>query len=251
MPPPAPDHPHESEAHFPATPGVFQTTEWSVVLEAGSEGERKRRALEKLCRTYWRPVYFFVRRMGHEAEAARDLTQAFFAHLLEKDFFATADPERGRFRGYLRQSCRMFLGNEWQKSMAHKRGGGQSAIPWDTLSEQDERALSAESDPSREFDRQWTHSLLHNAMSRLEAEHATAEDKLVFSRLRPFLTNRPAPGDYARLAVELKVAPGTVPVLVHRLGKRYQELIRAEVGATLLSRGDVDDELRHCLQALG
>jgi hypothetical protein len=135
--------------------------------------------------------------------------------------------------------------------MAHKRGAGQSAIPWDTLSEQDERAMSAESDPSREFDRQWTHSLLRHAMDRLEAEHASPDDQWIFNRLRPFLTTRPAPGDYARLAVELKVAPGTVPVLVHRLGKRYQELIRAEVAATLLSRSDVDDELRHCLQSLG
>lgn len=230
---------------------AFETTDWSVVLDANTDGERKRRALEKLCRIYWRPVYGFIRRLGHERESAKDLTQAFFAQLLERDFFATADPARGRFRGYLCRSCRQFLGNEWQKASAEKRGGGRSAIPWETLTDEDERPFATPADPSQEFDRQWALALVQNALVRLEAEHTAPADRRVFERLRPFLTARPAPGDYDAIARDLGVARGTVPVLVHRLGKRYQDLIRAGVAATLVSRTDIDDELRHCVRALG
>ena len=232
-------------------PGVFETTDWSIVLAAGTDGTRKRRALEKLCRIYWRPVYVFIRRLGNGPEPAKDLTQAFFAHLLEKDFFASADPEQGRFRGYLRQSCRLFLGNEWQKRSAEKRGGGHSAVPWETLTPEDERQFATPADPAADFDRQWALALLRNAFARLEAEHRTADERRQFELLRPYLTRRPDPGDYDRLAASLGVARGSVPVLVHRLGKRYQELIRAEVAATVSLRTDIDAELRHCLQALG
>jgi RNA polymerase sigma factor (sigma-70 family) len=235
----------------PALAGTaFVSTEWSIVLDAAASGEHKQRALERLCRTYWRPVYAFIRRQGNGIELAQDLTQAFFAHLLESDFFATADPERGRFRSYLRQSCRLFLGNEWQKRTAGKRGGGQSTIPWEMVSTEDERRFAEASDPSREFDRQWVLALLRRAMTRLEAEQAEPALQKNFESLRPFLTARPEAGDYDRLAAELGVARRTVPVLVHRLGKRYQELIRAEVAATLAVRSEVDDELRHCLRAL-
>lgn len=230
---------------------AFATTDWSIVLDAGADGSRKRRALEKLCRTYWRPVYGFVRRLGNDAEHAKDLTQAFFAHLLESDFFATADREQGRFRGYLRQSCRHFLGNEWQKRTAEKRGGGQSVVPWGSLTPEDESQFATPADPASDFDRQWALALLRHAMDCLEAEHATADERRTFALLRPYLTARPDPGDYERLAAQLGVSRGSVPVLVHRLGKRYQELIRAEVAATVATRTDVDAELRHCLQSLG
>lgn len=231
--------------------GVFQTTDWSIVLDAGTDGARKRRALDKLCQIYWRPVYGFIRRLGNDPEHAKDLTQAFFAHLLENDFFATADREQGRFRGYLRQSCRLFLGSEWQKRTAEKRGGGHSAVPWETLTPDDERQFATPADPAQDFDRQWALALLRNALARLETEHRTDAERRQFTLLRPYLTARPASGDYDRLAAGLGVARGSVPVLVHRLGKRYQELIRAEVAATVSLRSDVDAELRHCLQALG
>ncbi len=111
--------PSEPPASDPAKgDAAFRTTDWSIVLDAGTDGARKRRALERLCRTYWQPVYGFIRLLGNEPEHAKDLAQAFFAHLLETDFFATADPDRGRFRAYLRQTCRHFLGNQWQKMSA-------------------------------------------------------------------------------------------------------------------------------------
>jgi RNA polymerase sigma factor (sigma-70 family) len=228
----------------------FVSTDWSLVLDAGADGERQRRALERLCRTYWQPVYAFIRRLGHDREHARDLTQALFAHLLENEFFATADPERGRFRAYLRQTCRLFLGNEWQKRTAAKRGGGSVVVPWEDLSPQEEEPAADGADPAVEYDRQWALALLRSAMGRLEQEYATAGEPAVLAALRPYLTTRPGPGDYDRLAAQLGVARGSVPVLVHRLGKRYQELIRAEVAATVATRSDVETELRHCLAAL-
>jgi len=249
MPPPEPSPAASGE--IGRAGGLFETTDWSVVVDAKADGPRKRRALEKLCRTYWRPVYAFVRRLGNDTEHAKDLTQAFFAHLLESDFFATADREHGRFRGYLRQSCRHFLGNEWQKRTAGKRGGGASVVPWENLTATDEQQFATPADPAADFDRQWALALLRSAMERLEAEHATPAERRTFCLLRPYLTARPDPGDYERLAAQLGVTRGAVPVLVHRLGKRYQELIRAEVAATVAIRSDIDAELRHCLQALG
>lgn len=230
---------------------AFRTTDWSIVLDAGADGARKRRALEKLCRIYWQPVYAFIRGLGHDPEQAKDLTQSLFAHLLETDFFATADPERGRFRAYLRQTCRLFLGNEWQKRTAQKRGGTTPPIPLDEIGAADEAQFARTADPAAEYDRQWALALLRSAMNRLEEEYRAAGDSRTLAALRPYLTARPEPGDYDRLARQLGVARGAVPVLVHRLGKRYQELIRAEVAATVATRSEVDAELRHCLKALG
>lgn len=231
--------------------GEFDTTNWSIVLDAGADGPRKRAALEQLCRIYWRPVYGFIRGLGNDPEQTKDLTQSFFAHVLEHDFFATADPHRGKFRSYLRQSCRLFLGNEWQKRTAEKRGGFKNVIPWEELQAAEERQFATVTDPSTEFDKQWVRSLLREALVKLETEHVTAEEKRVFASLNRYLTSRPEPGEYARLATEMGVARGTVPVLVHRLSKRYMELIRREVAATVATRSDVDDELRNCLQILG
>ncbi|MBI5692289.1 MAG: sigma-70 family RNA polymerase sigma factor [Verrucomicrobia bacterium] len=225
-------------------------TDWSLVLDAGADGERKRRALERLCRTYWQPVYAFIRRLGHDRDQAKDLTQGLFAHLLESEFFGTARPERGSFRAYLRQACRLFLGNEWQKRMAEKRGGGTIVVPWDEFVARDEDPAVENLDPAAIYDRQWAHALLRSALRRLEEEYATSGDSAEFDALRRYLTVRPLPGDYDQLAARLGLARGTVPVRVHRLGKRYQELIRAEVAATVATRSEVDAELRHCLAAL-
>jgi RNA polymerase sigma-70 factor (ECF subfamily) len=228
----------------------FDSTDWSLVLAAGTDGERKRRALERLCRSYWQPVYRFIRSCGHDREHAKDLTQSLFAHLLDNDFFATADPGRGSFRAYLRQTCRLFLGNEWQKRRAEKRGGGMIAVPWDELPAGEDEPVAHTGDPALEYDRQWALALLRSAMRRLEAEYAAAGESAVHAALRPYLTARPAPGDYDRLAAQLGVGRGSVPVLVHRFGKRYQEIIRAEVAATVATRSEVEAELRHCLAVL-
>jgi DNA-directed RNA polymerase specialized sigma24 family protein len=233
-----------------ANPTAFATTEWSIVLAAGSATAARHAALERLCRTYWQPVYAFIRQLGHEPTHAKDLTQSLFAHLLANDFFATADPARGRFRAYLRQTARLFLGNEWQKNSTLKRGGGVQWVPWDALTPDDEAQFARSSDPSADYDRQWALALLRSAKERLQQEYETAGDAKIFTLLQPFLAARPAPGDYDRLAASLGVARGTVPVLVHRLGKRYQELIRAEVASTVAMRSDIDEELRACLAAL-
>lgn len=174
---------------------AFRTTDWSIVLATGTDGARKRRALEHLCQTYWQPVYAFIRGLGHDREQAKDLTQSLFAYLLETDFFATADPERGRFRAYLRQTCRNFLGNHWQKMSAQKRGGSTPSIPLDDLSAADEALFSQTADPAAEYDRQWAFALLRSAMHRLEEEYQQAGEGPILAALRPYLTARPAPGD--------------------------------------------------------
>ena len=229
----------------------FASTEWSIVLAAGGDTAARHGALERLCRTYWQPIYAFIRRSGHDREAARDLTQEFFTRLLRGDFFAQADPTRGRFRGYLCQTCRLFLGNEWQKGTAAKRGGGASVVPWENLTEADELHFAGGADPSTVYDRQWALALLRSALTRLEQEYRQSGDSQAYARLHGYLTTRPETGDYDRIAAELGVARGTVPVLVHRLGKRYQELIRAEVASTVVTQAEIDAELRHCLAALG
>ena len=234
----------------PTKTNAFVTTEWSIVLAAGSDTATRQAALERLCRTYWQPVYAFIRQLGHDPEPAKDMTQSLFAHLLASDFFATADPGRGRFRAYHRQTTRLILGNEWQKTSAHKRGGGVQWVPWAALTPGDETQFARVADPSTDYDRQWALALLRSAMARLAHEYEAVGDAKTFALLQPHLATRPAPGDYDRLAASLGVARGTVPVLVHRLGKRYQELIRAEVAATVATRGDIDEELRHCLAAL-
>ncbi len=228
----------------------FVTTEWSIVLAAGGDTAARHAALERLCRTYWQPVYAFIRRNGYDPEQAKDLTQSFFAHLLTSDFFATADPTRGRFRAYLRQTIRHFLGNEWQKTATQKRGGGAQWIPWDTLAPEDESQFARPVDPSADYDRQWALALLRSAMAHLEREYEIAGNAKLFASLQPYLYARPERGEYERLASALGVARGSVPVLVHRLGKRYRELIRAEVASTVATRSDVEAELRHCLAAL-
>ena len=208
--------PHDSLA-----PPAFPATHWSGVLRAtGDSPVEAAAALEALCRTYWPPVYAFIRRLGYDGTQAKDLTQAFFAHLLQSDFFATADRDQGRFRGYLQQSCRLFLGNEWQKRTAEKRGGGQALLPWESLSPEDERQFATPADPATDFDRQWALALLRSALGRLEAEHRTAEERRQFELLRPFLTTRPNAGDYDHLATQLGVARGTVQARLDRLVQR-------------------------------
>ena len=159
--------------------------------------------------------------------------------------------DRGHFLAIAATAMRQVLVDHARSRLAEKRGGGHSAVPWETLTPEDERQFATPADPAADFDRQWALALLRNAFARLEAEHRTADERRQFELLRPYLTRRPDPGDYDRLAASLGVARGSVPVLVHRLGKRYQELIRAEVAATVSLRTDIDAELRHCLQALG
>jgi RNA polymerase sigma factor (sigma-70 family) len=224
---------------------VFPVTRWSVVVSAAAGADL---ALETLCRQYWRPIYAVARHAGHDVETAKDLTQGFFAKLLEKSWLESANHEKGRFRSFLATAFKRYMINEWHREHAAKRGGMVQVLPLDTeLAERIEaregrRLLS----PQALFDRRWAHSLLNQAMQRL-AEQWSAEQ---FEVLKPCLTADRGEIDYAELARRLGGSEGAARVAVHRLRKRYRAIIREEVARTVADEADVDDELRALMNAL-
>ena len=233
---------------------VFVTTHWSLVLSArDSQSPQSAEALEKLCRTYWYPLYAYARRMGQSKENAEDLTQAFFARLLEKNFLQAAEPERGRFRSFLLVALKRFMANEWDRERAQKRGGGQAHVPLDTqLAERKFQAETpaGETTPDRLYERRWALTLLEQTMARLRAEFAGAGKTAEFDKLKSFLTADKREIPYAAVATELGLSESTLRVAVHRLRKRYRELFREEIAHTLAEGEDVDTELRHLLTVL-
>ena len=233
---------------------VFVTTHWSLVLSARDrQSPQSAEALEKLCRAYWYPLYAYARRAGQSRENAEDLTQAFFARLLEKNYLDAAEPERGRFRSFLLLALKRFMANDWDRVRAQKRGGGQAQIPLDT--ELAERKFSAETvageiSPDRLYERRWALTLLEQTMARLRAEFAAAGKIAEFEKLKTFLTADKHAIPYATVAAELGMGEGALRVAVHRLRKRYRELFREEIAHTLAAGEDVDTELRHLLTVL-
>ena len=209
-------------------------------------------ALEKLCRTYWFPLYAYVRRSGYAAHDAQDLTQGFFARLLEKNFLESVDRRKGRFRSFLLASLNHFLANERDYANAIKRGGGQIAISLDEVSAENRFRLEpiVEDSPESIFDQQWALELLERALSRLRAEYVAAGKAGEFERLKRFLGNAPVEGDYTEMADELTMTVAAVAVSVHRMRHRYRDRIRAEVAQTVSDSGEVDEEMRHLFAAL-
>lgn len=209
-------------------------------------------SLEKLCRTYWYPLYAFARWRGHEAHDAEDLTQEFFLRLLEKQFLNSVDRERGRFRTFLLVAFKRFLANEWDRSQARKRGGGSIVIPIDTSLA--ERLYHEEPSPKlpaeQLYERRWALSLIEQAMNRLRAEYATAGKAHEFEQLKGFLAAAKADAPQAELAAKLGRSEGALRVEVHRLRKCFRRLFREEVGQTVAAEEDVDEELRHLLAVL-
>jgi RNA polymerase sigma factor (sigma-70 family) len=229
--------------------GQFNSTHWSVVLLAGeSQAPQADAALEKLCRTYWNPLYSYVRRKGHNAHDAQDLTQEFFARLLEKDYLKLADRERGRFRSFLLKSLQHFLVNEWVRGQAQKRGGGQKMFSLDD--EAAERSYQAQPAdqlaPESFYDKRWAMTLLERAMERLGTDYADAGKQVLFAQLKGLLLTEGSAESYRHLAGPLGLSEGAVKVAVHRLRQRFRDAIRAEVAQTVASPAEVDEELR-CL----
>ncbi len=226
--------------------GAFPATQWSVVLSAGGAGSRPAAvALEELCGAYWFPLYVYVRRSGYSPADAEDLTQQFFARMLAGDGLRTADPSRGRFRTFLLTSMQRFLVSEWRRGQALKRGEGKvvrldPAHAEEVLAEQ-AGAVSAES----EFDRRWADALLQRALDRLKGEMEADGKGPVFERLKGQVWGGGAPQSAQALAADLGFSEGAVRVAAHRMRRRFRELLRSEVAATVGSESDVDDELRH------
>jgi RNA polymerase sigma factor (sigma-70 family) len=230
----------------------FQTTHWSVVILAGQQPSlESAEALENLCRTYWFPLYAYVRRRGHEIEEAKDLTQEFFIRLLKKDYLAHADPNKGKFRSFLLSALNHFLMNEWRRVQARKRGAGQPLISLDDTAER-RYAQEAVSDltPERIYERHWALALLDRALGRLRAEFAAAGQARHFNVLRGFLTTEPGQSRYADAAAELGTTAGAVASAVHRLRHRYRELVREEIAHTVATPAEVEDEIRWLFAAV-
>jgi len=231
----------------------FHTTHWSmVVAAAGHEGECSQAALTDLCQAYWYPLYAFLRRRGNSAEDARDLTQGFFAALLEKGYLADADPERGRFRSFLLTAVARFASKECDKATAQKRGGGRQILSID-FRDGEQRYLREPADnwtPERIFERRWALTLLDRTLTQLRQEHEASGKLAHFEVLKIFLTGQTGAPPLRQLAEQLGITEGAVKVAVHRLREKYRELLRAEIAQTVATQEDVDDELSLLLAAL-
>jgi RNA polymerase sigma-70 factor (ECF subfamily) len=232
----------------------FNTTHWSVVLTAGQDSSPgAQQALEQLCRTYWYPLYTYVRSEGRSPEDAQDLTQEFFARFLERKYFQLANRERGRFRSFLLTSLKHFLVNEWERARAQKRGGANTVIPFDTVVAESlyNQELSHELTADRIYERNWALAMLRRVRDRLQAEYSEEGKAERFAHLEQFLPGQRGDVTYAEAARLLGVPEGTVKSDVNRLKKRYRQLLRSEIAHTVSTPDDINDELRHLIAVLG
>lgn len=215
-------------------------------------GSQAREALAVLCNAYWYPLYAYVRRQGHGPEQAKDLTQDFFAYLLERDLFAKADRERGRFRSFLRAVCGHYLADHRDRERAQKRGGGRPPLSIDGNDAEGRYAheLAHQLTPERIFDRSWALTLLNRVLDQLHWEYDNAGRAATFEQLRMVLTRGPQSVPYETIAAKLGSSEGAVRVAVHRLRRRYGILLRQEIAATVNDISEVDDEIRALFTAL-
>jgi RNA polymerase sigma-70 factor (ECF subfamily) len=245
----------EHSTRASTAPGdIFATTHWTVVLAAGKRHTpQSDGALEDLCRTYWFPLYAYVRRRGHNKEDAEDLTQAFFARFLEKNYLAGLSAERGRFRAFLLAALKHFLANEWDKSQAKKRGGGAAnlSLDWQTADTTFQVAAVNEPGPDQAFDREWALALLAKVIGRLQTECAADGKAKLFGQLKIFLTAGKGTLSHADAANDLGMDETAVRVAVHRLRKRYRALLRDEISQTLADESLVDEEMQALFGAFG
>lgn len=228
----------------------FGPTAWSIVLAAARDADGGA-ALDRLCRRYWKPAYTFARRSGLPQHDAEDATQEFFGYLLAREWLKRADPQRGSFRAFLLTLMRNFLSNRRQHAQARKRGGGSPLPAFDPGDCERELAAlpAADADPARAYERAWAGCVLDAALAQLDTEQA-ADERTRFGALRPYLTQPPAPGDYARLSAELGLSRNQIAVQIHRHSRRFAQLIRREVADTLVDRSQLELELRRLLDVM-
>lgn len=246
--------PNATEPGFGESPGQFRSTHWSVVLAAAdSQGPQTAQALEKLCRAYWYPLYGHVRRQGFDAHEAQDLTQAFFAYLLERKGLSRVDPVKGKFRSFLLASLNNFLNNERDKVQRIKRGGGAQFIYLDA-EPAEERYLAEpahDHSPEKIFERRWANAVVEQVALNLTAEFAAAGLAQRFEVLKGFLMGESRDVSYEDAARRLGMSVSAVTSAIHRARQRFRELFRAEISNTVSTPDEVDDEIRHLLNALG
>ena len=246
---------HDSTVErLPARGDRFATTHWSMVVSAGgSPSSEASRALAMLCENYWFPLYAFVRRAGHSAEDAQDLTQEFFVRLLAKNYLAVADRQRGRFRSFLLGAMKHFLAKEQRRQRAQKRGGNRPLLSFDFQSGEHRYSLIEPVDnltPERLYEKRWALTLLDLVLSRLREEFHTAGKLELFDSLKQFLAAGTAKPAYLEIAEELGMSEGAVKVAAHRLRRRYRKLLKQEIARTIVGPEALEDELRDLLAAL-
>ena len=231
----------------------FTTTQWSLVRAAADSANPEcREALSSLCRTYWFPVYAYVRFRGNDSEAARELTQGFFAFLLDKKSVKAARPERGRFRTFLLTSVKNYLANERDRALAWKRGAGAPVLSLDFETAESTLKLEPQEreTPETIFERRWAVSVLRQAMARLERETQQAEKTELFRQLKPFLVGEGRGRPYSDVAADLEMTEPAVKVAIHRLRRKFGRLLREEVSQTLSDPALLDEEMRFLRGAL-
>lgn len=232
---------------------VFATTHWTVVLSARNQDSPEcEKSLEALCRAYWYPLYAYIRRRGYNPHDAQDLTQEFFACLLQKNYLDAVDPHKGRFRTFLIVALQRFLANEWDRACAQKRGGGHIHLSLDaTEAEQFYLAEPAtELSADRIYERRWALTLLDRTMARLRLEFSAAGKLADFERLKVFLTAETANPAHAELAQQMGTSEGSARVAVHRLRKRFREVFHEEIAGTVAGPENVTEEIQYLLAAL-
>lgn len=224
----------------------FATTHWSLVLAAGiRENIQSNRALEKLCRAYWPPLYAYVRRRVTDVHEAQDLTQAFFERLLEKRYLAQADPERGRFRAFLITAFKHFLSKEWDKAKAQKRGGGRTRLSLDFASQDSSWSeLADQLTAERAYERQWAITLLNRVMNRLQREMERNGKNQQFQSLKEYIGGS-GDSSYATLAAQLGLSEPAARMAASRMRGRYRDLLREEIAQTVTSEEDIDGEVQY------
>jgi RNA polymerase sigma-70 factor (ECF subfamily) len=237
----------------PHDPAAFATTQWSIVLAAAGIGSSAANlALAQLCQRYWYPLYAYVRRRGHTTHAAEDLTQEFFTRLVQKHSLADVDREKGKFRSFLLASLKHFLANEYDRSHAQKRGGVQPVVSLDRDEADSRYELEPSHDltPEKLFERRWALAVLDHVLTRLGEELAAEGKQTQFERFMPYLAAGQADLKYGELASELQMSEGAVKVAVHRLRKRYRQLLRDEIGQTVSHPDEIDEEIRYLRSCL-
>lgn len=237
----------------PRRPRTFVTTRWTMVAAAGAAGDRRSAAaLEELCEIYWPSLYAYLRGRGYPAEQAQDLTQGFFARLLETDGIRLADPTRGRFRAFLLTALKRYVINEYERSMTARRGGHEARFAVDI--EQAERLCSPDrrehEAPDRIFHRQWATIVLDRALQRLRTECEQSENPAVPAALLPYLTESTGLPPYKAVASRIGLTEAAVKVAVHRLRHRYGTILRAEIAETVVDENEIEEELRDLLRAV-
>ncbi|MAD80549.1 MAG: sigma-70 family RNA polymerase sigma factor [Pirellulaceae bacterium] len=231
----------------------FDTTHWSLVLLAGADTSRSAQAMAALCEAYWYPLYAFIRRRGSSPADAEDLTQAFFATLLEKGTLESADPQRGRFRAFLLTSVKYFLSNQRAHAGAQKRGGGTQLLSLD-FRDAEGRYLAEPADSmtaERFYQRRWALTLLDRVLAQLEKEYTASGREETFTALQDLLARKRGSTPYREIASDLEMTEGAVKTAVHRMRRRYRSLLELEISHTLADTEDTQDELRELLRAIG